>query len=145
VTAGLLLDTHAAIWWRSRSLLSVVAIDRIGEAAASRSLYLSPISAWELVFALQKEKLERRPDLGGLKPRAWFDATLHETGALTTEFTAEVATEAASLVAPYGSGDLGDCFLIATAHVFQLTLVTRDRRILRFAQDNPAYLSVLRC
>jgi PIN domain nuclease of toxin-antitoxin system len=53
--------------------------------------------------------------------------------------------EAALVPAIYGSGDPGDCFLIATARVHNLSLVTRDDPIIELAQLNPGYLSVIPC
>jgi len=38
-----------------------------------------------------------------------------------------------------------NCILIATAHVLNLSLVTRDRRIINFAKKQPDYLSVIAC
>ena len=56
-----------------------------------------------------------------------------------------VAAESANVPTLFGYGDPGDCFLIATARVHDLTLVTRDTRILALALREPAYLSVLAC
>jgi PIN domain nuclease of toxin-antitoxin system len=56
-----------------------------------------------------------------------------------------VAVEAAAVPAVYGSGDPGDCFLIATARIRKLALVTRDSRILELAARDPGYLSVIPC
>ncbi len=53
--------------------------------------------------------------------------------------------EAARVPEIYGYGDPGDCFLIATARVHKLTLVTRDARILALAALQPEYLSALAC
>jgi PIN domain nuclease of toxin-antitoxin system len=44
-----------------------------------------------------------------------------------------------------GFGDPGDCFLIATAHLHRLTLITRDARIKVLANHDPRYLQVLDC
>ncbi len=56
-----------------------------------------------------------------------------------------VAIESANVPTLFGYGDPGDCFLIATARVHDLTLVTRDARILALAAREPEYLSVLAC
>ena len=57
----------------------------------------------------------------------------------------DIALETARVSIHLGYGDPGDCFLIATARVHDLTLVTRDTRILALALREPAYLSVLAC
>lgn len=56
-----------------------------------------------------------------------------------------IAVEAAAVPATYGHGDPGDCFLIATARIRKLSLVTHDTRILDLAASNPGYLSVINC
>ena len=53
--------------------------------------------------------------------------------------------EAAAVPAIYGYGDPGDCFLIATARVRRLALVTHHSRILDLAARNPSYLDVISC
>jgi PIN domain nuclease of toxin-antitoxin system len=45
----------------------------------------------------------------------------------------------------YGYGDPGDCFLMATARLRNLPLVTRDDRIIELAEREPAYLDVIVC
>ena len=45
----------------------------------------------------------------------------------------------------YGSGDPGDCFLIATARVRRLSLVTRDTKIIALAKRERDYLDVIVC
>jgi PIN domain nuclease of toxin-antitoxin system len=59
--------------------------------------------------------------------------------------SADISAEAADVAPLYGYGDPGDCFLIATARIHNLTLVTRDARIIELAANDPAYLSVLPC
>ena len=53
--------------------------------------------------------------------------------------------EAGNVPGVAGWGDPGDCFLIATAHIEGLTLVTRDTKIIELAGRRPDYLKVMPC
>ena len=80
-----------------------------------------------------------------MEPAAWFRQALRTTGAKLATVTPAIAAEAASVPAIYGRGDPGDCFLIATARVRRLRLVTRDQPILQLAATQPAYLQAVEC
>ncbi len=99
------------------------------------------MSVWELAFAARKNHPLRRPNLQDMKPRSWFDDAIQRLHIAVLPITTDIASEAADIAPLYGSGDPGDCFLIATAHIHALTLITRDARILDFAKANPDYLS----
>jgi PIN domain nuclease of toxin-antitoxin system len=121
------------------------ASNAILKALTDRRLFTSSICIWELTFASRKKHLPSRPDLGGKTPRRWFQDAVSEYALTVLTVTTDIASEAADIAPLYGSGDPGDCFLIATAHVHKLTLITRDTRILEFARTNPHYLSVIQC
>ena len=44
-----------------------------------------------------------------------------------------------------GSGDLDDCFLVDTARLHNLALVTRDAKIVDLASRHPEYLTAIPC
>lgn len=56
-----------------------------------------------------------------------------------------IAAEAARVVELTGHKDPGDCFLVATARVRKLALVTRDEIIQRIAAADRGYLDVIAC
>jgi PIN domain nuclease of toxin-antitoxin system len=143
--SGLLLDSHPLVWIAEDTAIARNAEIAIARAGESRTLYVSPISAWEIGVASTKKNHTLRPPLNGLTPDAWFTRMVEELNLQLTPFSMDIALEAAKLPAVYGSGDPGDCFLIATAHVQKLSLITRDARILAFSADNPNYLSTIRC
>jgi PIN domain nuclease of toxin-antitoxin system len=111
-------------------------------AEQAGTLYVSAITAWELGIALRTHR--NRPDLGA-SPDVWFRQALRSTGAKHVPITAAIAAGAAAVPATYGRGDPGDCFLIATARLRNLALVTRDSRILRFAAAHPSDLAAVHC
>lgn len=143
---GALLDTHALYWLVSETeALSDAALVVIAEQQAARTLYVSPITAWELgVIALKPRQMER-PDLGDLTPRQWFREAVRLVGASLVPVRQTIALEAAEVVATTGHKDPGDCFLIATARVRKIPIITRDRVMLNLARDSPEYLTVIGC
>ena len=143
--AGLLLDTNALIWLLSGEPMAEAALFAIAEAQGEKQLFVSPISAWEAALAQQKPNPERRPNLNGADAAEWFRRGRRNIGARLATISQAIALEAARVPAIYGNGDPGDCFLIATARVRQLALVTRDRLIGELADREPGYLAVIRC
>ncbi len=142
---GVLLDTHTLLWLRAGAPLRPEAAFAIGWAIASNRLYLSQMFLWELGLAMQKSRIERRPDLGGLSVEAYTADVTQRYGIQLAAISDAIAREAAVVPAISGFGDPGDCFLIATAHVEKLTLVTRDRKIIELSEDRPDYLKVIPC
>jgi len=143
--SGALLDTHALIWLYDPAPMSVEALVSIDITSHSGSLYISPISAWELGAASRKKNPALRPALRGLAPEEWFTEAVNALGVQAAPISQQIGLEACMLPTLYGHADPGDCFLIATAHVLKLTLITRDRRILDFSSRNPNYLSTIPC
>jgi len=95
-------------------------------------------------FSTSELKRTGRPELG-MAPGAWFRQALQTASARLATITPAIAAEAASVPAIYGRGDPGDCFLIATARVRRLSLVTRDGPILQLAAALPSYVQVVEC
>jgi PIN domain nuclease of toxin-antitoxin system len=143
---GLLLDTHALYWLVSgEEPLSDNALLEIGIAQAAGHLFISPISAWELAVAAQKPRAAGRPNLGADSVDRWFRQAVKETTARIVPIQQKIALEAASVVIATGHKDPGDCYVMATARVRHISLVTRDAAMLAIAMDNPGYLHVLAC
>jgi PIN domain nuclease of toxin-antitoxin system len=140
-----LLDTHSLLWSINDLAISRAAELAILNAQDAGSLYVSPISAWEIGVASGKKQSAHRPHLRDLPPDMWFRNAVIQLKAELAPFTMDIASESARVPSLYGSGDPGDCFLVATAHIENLTLVTRDNRILKFAKKNPHYLTVIAC
>ena len=143
--SAVLLDTHALIWLVAGEKLTHRALLEIAEAQAAGTLFVSLISAWESGVAVLKQNPARRPNLQGLSPDLWFRNGIRKIGARTIPINFTIAMEAASVPPVYGSGDPGDCFLIATARVRKLTLITRDEKIAELAKRHPNYLKIVKC
>jgi PIN domain nuclease of toxin-antitoxin system len=98
----------------------------VNELSNSKNrLWLSPISVWELHFLYRKKRIE----LDGMDVETWVRKALDVRPLNEASLTTEVALQIPRLNLPHG--DPGDHFLVATAKVFGLTLVTSDRQIIR--------------
>jgi PIN domain nuclease of toxin-antitoxin system len=117
----LLLDTHIWIWnhlepWKITSEVTKELGDPRNE------LWLSPVSIWELVLLVEKKRIELHHDMG-----EWVQQSARELDLQEAPFTSAVAHELRFTL--LGHRDSGDRFLVATARVYDLTLVTADQRL----------------
>lgn len=83
-------------------------------------LYASPVSLWEIIFKCQIGKLELSQP-----PRKWFAQLKAEYDIKTLTLSEEVAALAAEL--PLHHKDPSDRFIIATAMLHDLPIITTDR------------------
>jgi PIN domain nuclease of toxin-antitoxin system len=144
--AGILLDTHALFWLVSgEDVLTEEALVAIGVNQAAGTLFASPITSWELSVATQKNRVAGRPHLGEESPARWFREAGAVTEAKVIPIKQRISCEAAQVVVATGHKDPGDCFLIATARVRKLALVTRDNIIQRIAAAEPDYIDIILC
>ena len=143
---GILLDTHALYWLVSgEKVLAEQARVAIGEHQESGTLFVSPVTAWELAIAARKNHRAGRPDFGEKPPGRWFCEAVRVTAAQVVPIRQRISCEAANVVVDTGHKDPGDCFLIATARVRRVPLVTRDGIIRGIADADAGYLDVIEC
>jgi PIN domain nuclease of toxin-antitoxin system len=142
---GVLLDSHALYWLVSGDALSDEALVAIGENQAAGTLFVSPITSWELSVATQKNRVAGRPHLGQEPPARWFREAVAVIEAKMIPIKQRIACEAAQVVIATGHRDPGDCFLIATARIRHLKLITRDNIIRQISTADPAYLQTIVC
>ena len=140
---GLLLDTNAMIWFLAEEPMEAAALYGIAEAQAADTLFVSPISAWEAALALAKPR--RQPNLRGQDAATWFRRGRLQMGARLIAPGLRVGLEAARVPDIYGSGDPGDCYIIASARVGGHAVVTRDAQMRNLSRRRPDYLDVIAC
>ena len=119
----LLLDTHIWIW----SLLQPQKLSRRVSRSLQDSrneLWLSPVSAWEILILSGKGRLE----LDGGAPE-WIATALERAPCREAPLTHDVALATDAVMVSHG--DPADRFLAATAKTYDLTLVTADENLLR--------------
>ena len=119
----LLLDTHIWLW----SLLEPARLGRRVRSALMRAgseLWLSPISVWELLVLAERGRIKLDSD-----PRKWIAEALIHTPAQEAVLTFEVAIRSREIMSTHP--DPADRFLVATASVYDLTLVTADEPLIK--------------
>ncbi len=134
----LLFDTHALIWTLEDQPMRQEARDAINLAAEQQeAIFVSPISAWERGMLVAKGRIASR-----LSPKDWFARVIGNPLIAVAEMSIDILTDASFLPEPV-HGDPADRILIATARARDLTLITHDRAILRYAEQG--HLAALPC
>ncbi len=118
----LLLDTHIWLW----GLLEPARLTQRVAAELedpSNELWLSSISIWEFLVLVEKGRVILNSD-----PTAWVRGVISKHPFKEAPVNHEVAIQSRLLTLPHE--DPADRFLLATAFVFDLTLVTADERLI---------------
>lgn len=116
---SLLLDTCALLWLgNAPENLSDSAITAIETAPV---LYASPISLWEVTLKCSLGKLEL-----AVTSQEWFDTLKIQYGITLLPLDESVMMKSAVL--PFHHRDPADRFIIASALLCNLTVVTKDHR-----------------
>jgi len=119
MTESLLLDTCALLWLgNAPERLTASAIEAIESAPI---LHASPISLWEVALKSQLGKLRL-----SVSPEEWFETLKAEYGIAVLPLNEAVMLKSATL--PFLHRDPADRFIIATALLRNLPVVTGDRR-----------------
>lgn len=119
----LLLDTHIWIWSYSEAhKLSSEVARAVTDPSNER--YLSAVSIWEAIVLLEKKRIRIGTDFSEA-----FKQSMQELNLIEIPLNWEVAHEIRFTMLEHR--DPGDRFLVATAKVYDLTLVTADERLMR--------------
>jgi PIN domain nuclease of toxin-antitoxin system len=115
----LLLDTHIWLWLvgNRRQLASHVLTELQN---TQNEIWLSPISVWEALTLHRKGRMYLGPDLA-----VWMAQAIR--GTHESPLTHEIVFAAMQMPL---HPDPADRFIVATAQVLDLTLVTADKRLL---------------
>jgi PIN domain nuclease of toxin-antitoxin system len=87
-------------------------------------LWLSPISVWELTLLCKKGRFDLHPDIP-----TWVSKSVAASRLTEAPFTIEAMLAIPSI--DFSHDDPADHFLAATAKVFDLTLVTADKNLIK--------------
>jgi len=118
----LLLDTHIWLW----SLLDPARLTkRVARELAKEDaeLWLSSISVWEFLALVEKGRVRLQSP-----PDEWVRDALRRVPINEAAVTHEVALETRNVRLSHR--DPADRFLVATARIFDLKLVTADKRLI---------------
>lgn len=133
----LLLDTCALIWLVNGDLDDSPLRPRLADAARGAGLLVSTTSAWEIGLLGRAGRVDFRPD-----PKTWFSRALAHPGIHLAAITPEIAIDSSHLPGAL-HGDPADSLLIATARHLGAPIVTRDHRMLAYA--DAGFVDALRC
>jgi PIN domain nuclease of toxin-antitoxin system len=123
-----LLDTCAVLWLANGEAIDAEA--RIAIARGER--HVSPITAWEIANLARKNRIALTMPVS-----AWLHRVFGAMAATLPELSVSILVESCTL-AGMPPDDPADRIIIATARQHNLTLVTRDAAILRYAQAGHA-------
>lgn len=126
-----LLDTHEWLWLQNgdAAKLKAAAVRQFTELQRRGELFVSAVSIWEIAIAVSKERLYL-----GSSVEDWVQQGLADDGLQLLPLTPRILIESTRL-ADYPHGDPGDRMLIATAREQDLTLITRDDKILAYGAE----------
>ena len=119
----LLLDTHIWIWsYLEPHKISSDVSRELTNPGNDR--FLSAVSVWEGIVLLERKRIQFKKDFG-----EWFRESKEELKLNEVPVSWDLAHELRFTMLEYR--DPADRFLVATAKVYDLTLVTADERMLR--------------
>lgn len=130
MTVPLLLDTCALIWLAEESALSRLAREELAEAERSdQPLNVSAISAWEVGLLVSKGRLRL-----ALPPERWFERIVANPNMRLANLTIPILI-ASSFLPGSPPADPTDRIILATARLNGYRVMTRDRPLLRYAEE----------
>lgn len=132
------VDTHALVWLVDEpSKLERGAFSMLRDAAAANeTIFVSAVSAWEIGLLVARERLKV-----SAPPQRWFAQAT--SSHLLNVMPVGPDDYLTSALMTWSHRDPVDRLLVAVAQRLDMTLVTRDARILSYADDHR--LHVLPC
>ncbi len=122
----LLLDTHIWLWSALEPARLSARVRRVLDDSKN-DLWLSPISVWEALVLARKKRVILEPS-----PEQWVRRALAQLPLHDATMNQEIAIRSETIA--LGHDDPADRFLVATALVHDLRLVTADRRLINSRQ-----------
>jgi PIN domain nuclease of toxin-antitoxin system len=134
----LLLDTCALLFFTMNEPESGKVKSAMQQAyEAGELVYVSPISAWEIGLLVSTGRLNL-----SMPPNRWFDNVMRKPGVALADLSTDVLI-ATSFLPEMPVRDPADRILVATAREYDFTLVTRDRKLLAYADKG--HIQALAC
>jgi PIN domain nuclease of toxin-antitoxin system len=122
-----LMDTHVWIWWHTApEKLSSKVSDVIAGLGTNDQLLLSAISIWEVAKLVEKNKIRLSVGMD-----QWVAQALDMHQFQFLPLSPEIAIESTRLPPPFHQ-DPADQIIVASARLFDATLLTVDQLILDY-------------
>ena len=125
---ALLLDTCVLVFSSTAVKMADEALDAFSDALGGDAAFVSPISAWEIGRAMSLGRIA-----SPLAPLDFYRKFVGQPGVEQCDLTPDVLV-ASSYLPGDVHNDPMDRILIATAREYGLTILTRDRAILDYAE-----------
>jgi PIN domain nuclease of toxin-antitoxin system len=122
----ILLDTHIWVWWVDDNQQVADRQRHLIQDNVRSGLEVSAISCWEVARLVQYGRLEFACPL-----EEWMEQALAYPGVQLIELTPRIAIESTKLPGSFHR-DPADQIIVATARVYDIPLLTADRRILQY-------------
>ena len=126
----ILLDTHIWIWLLNGSEKSInpECLSFIQRAVIHSNIKVSAISVWEVGMLEAKGKIKFPIDC-----LDWVEQALCAPGIALVPITPEIAIKSSRLPGDF-HGDPADRIIVSTARKLNATLITHDKKIIRYSQ-----------
>lgn len=124
----ILLDTCAIIFISERSAMRLEAISAFDEACRRGTMFVTPVSAWEIGRAVASRKLGI-----AMSPLDYFNSFLERSGVSMCDLSTEILVQSSFLPEPIHRDPM-DRLIIETARQSDFTLATRDNAILTYSR-----------
>lgn len=123
----LLLDTHIWLWFANgETSLSSASRKLINKAAETQSIFISAISVWEVAMLATRGRIQL-----GQSCAYWIKQALAPAAINLLPLSPEISVESCYLPKEIHS-DPADRILIASARLEQLSLITKDEKLLTY-------------
>jgi PIN domain nuclease of toxin-antitoxin system len=126
----IILDTHVWVWWVHGDEKITSTQVEIIKANETDIIGVSAISAWEIAKLVEYNRLELPCPL-----EEWFYEALSYPGIRLIELTPEIAIESTKLPGEFHR-DPADQIIVATARLYDSSLITSDNKILKYPYVN---------
>jgi PIN domain nuclease of toxin-antitoxin system len=122
----ILLDTHTWIWSHSATKLLSDNVKNLIKNTQTDQRAIASISIWEFAMMVSKGRINVKID-----PKRWLDNAVGSSGLQVIELTSEIAVESCNLPGDFHK-DPADRIIVATARTHNLTLLTKDKKIIEY-------------
>ena len=122
----ILLDTHTWIWSHSATKLLSDNVKNLIKKTQTDQRTIASISIWEFAMMVTKGRINVKID-----PKRWLNNAISNSGLRVIELTPEIAMESCNLPGSFHK-DPADQIIVATARTYNLTLLTKDRKIIEY-------------
>ena len=126
----ILLDTHTWVWSHSATKLLSDDVKKQIKKTTPDQRAIASISIWEFAMMVFKGRINVKID-----PKLWLDSAIKKSGLKVIDLSPEIAIESCNLPGDFHN-DPADQIIVATARIHNLTLLTKDKKILSYRHVN---------